>query len=113
MLIRVRPLVALVALALAGCSNFAPFESMTPNLGPGDQRRETTQEMVAAAGATLADAPVSVCYSRLASAPDQVKAVAASECGKGTTPKLVDQGMDLTACPVLIPVRATFSCVAH
>ncbi|MGH7014574.1 MAG: hypothetical protein ACREEL_10570 [Stellaceae bacterium] len=112
-LIRVRHVIALVTLALAGCSNFAPYETQTPNLGPNDQRRETTQEMVTAAGANPADAPVSVCYSRLASTPDQVKAVAASECGKGATPVLVDQGMDLTACSLLIPVRATFSCAAH
>jgi len=105
--------VVLVALALAGCSNFAPFETQTPNIGPGYQPLATTQEAVTAAGANPAYAPVSVCYSRLAATPDEVNAIAASECGKGETPLLVDQGVDFTACPVLIPTRATFRCVAH
>lgn len=112
-LIRIRRIVIFAALALAGCNTFAPFETQTPNLGPGGQREETAQQMVAAAGASPANAPVSVCYSRLATAPDQVKAIAAAECDKGETPKLVDQGIDLVACPLLVPVRATFSCVAH
>ena len=114
-LITVRRIVTFAALALAGCTSFAPFETQTPNLGPGGQREQTSQEMVAAAGASLADAPVSICYSRLASRPEQVAAMAAEECdsNKGETPKLVDQGVDLMACPIFIPVRATFSCVAH
>ncbi|MGH6977487.1 MAG: hypothetical protein ACREED_10720 [Stellaceae bacterium] len=112
-MIRVRHIIALVALALAGCSNFAPYETQTPNLGPGGQQEQTTQEMVAAAGASPADAPVSICYSRLASRPEQVEAMAAQECNKGEMAKLVDQGIDLIACPLFIPVRATFSCVAH
>lgn len=112
-LIRVRHIITFAALALTACSNFAPFETKTPNLGPGDQALTTPQLLVTQAGQNPANAPVSVCYSRLAAGPDQVTAVAASECGKGETPKLVDQGVDLTACPLLIPIRATFSCVAH
>ncbi len=111
--IRYGIVVVALALALAGCSKLAPFEAATPNLGPGYAPGETAQEIVTAAGANPADAPVSVCYSRLAATPDQVSAVAASECGKGEMPLLVDQGVDLTACPVLIPTRATFRCVAH
>jgi len=101
------------ALALTGCTSFAPFETQTPNLGPGGSAQQTPQEMVASAGASPANAPVSICYSRLASNPAQVQAMAAQECDKGETPKLVDQGVDLVACPLFIPVRATFSCVAH
>lgn len=112
-LIHVRRIVTFAALALAGCTSFAPFETQTPNLGPGGQREQTPQEMVAAVGASPADAPVSICYSRLASRPEQVAAMAAQECNKGETAKLVDQGVDLVACPLFIPVRATFSCVAH
>jgi hypothetical protein len=112
-LIRTRSGIVVVALALTACSNFAAFETQTPNIGPGFREGETAQEMVAAAGGSPADAPVSVCYSRLASSPAQVAAVAASECGKGETPLLVDQGIDLTACPVMIPIRATFRCAAH
>jgi len=112
-LVTVRRLVTFAALALAGCSNFAPFETQTPNLGPGGQAQQTAQEMVASVGASPADAPVSICYSRLSTQPAQVAALAAEECNKGETPKLVDQGVDLTACPLFIPVRATFSCVAH
>lgn len=105
--------IVFVALALAACGTFAPYETQTPNIGPGFTQRETPQEMVAAAGGNPADAPVSVCYSRLAATPAQVAAVAASECGKDEKPVLVDQGIDLTACSALIPVRATFRCVAH
>lgn len=112
-MVTVRHLVTFAALALAGCSNFAPFETQTPNLGPGGQPQQTPQEMVASAGASPADAPVSICYSRLSTQPTQVAALAAEECNKGETAKLVDQGVDLTACPLFIPVRATFSCVAH
>lgn len=112
-MVTVRRIVTFAALALAGCTSFAPFETQTPNLGPGGQREQTSQEMVAAAGASLAYAPVSICYSRLATNPAQVEAMAAEECDKGETPKLVDQGVDLVACPLFIPVRATFSCVAH
>lgn len=106
-------IVTFAALALAGCTSFAPFETQTPNLGPGGQQEQTSQEMVAAAGASPADAPVSICYSRLSTKPAQVAAMAAEECNKGETAKLVDQGVDLVACPLFIPVRATFSCVAH
>src|SRR5579883_3355347 len=55
-LVTVRHLVIFAALVLAGCSNFAPFETQTPNLGPGGQREQTAQEMVAAAGASPANA---------------------------------------------------------
>jgi len=106
-------LIVFAAVALAACSRFAPFETQTPNFGPGYQARATSQELVTAAGLNPAYAPVSVCYSRLAAAPGQVEAVAAEECGKDMTPKLVDQGVDLNACPLLIPVRATFTCAAH
>lgn len=112
-LVTVRRIVTFAALALAGCTSFAPFETQTPNLGPGGQAQQTPQELVASAGASPADAPVSICYSRLSTNPAQVAAMAAEECNKGETPKLVDQGVDLVACPLLIPVRATFSCVAH
>ncbi|MDE2230400.1 MAG: hypothetical protein KGL11_15365 [Alphaproteobacteria bacterium] len=105
--------IAILAFVLVGCSDFAPFETMTPNLGPGAQRREPAQQTITAAGANPANAPVSVCYSRLAATPAQVTAVAAEECGKGEAPELVDQGVDLMACPVLIPTRATFRCIAH
>ena len=109
----IRHIVTFAALALAGCTSFAPFETQTPNVGPGGQPEQTAQEMVAAAGDSPADAPVSICYSRLSTKPTQVAAMATEECDKGETAGLVDQGIDLTACPLFIPVRATFSCVAH
>jgi hypothetical protein len=111
--VRIRYGVILAAVTLAACSNFAPYETATPNIGPGFQPRATAQELITAAGGNPADAPVSVCYSRLASTPQQVAAVAASDCRKGETAVLVDQGVDLTACTVLVPMRATFRCAAH
>jgi hypothetical protein len=103
----------LAAMTLAACSNFAPYETETPNMRPGFKPGVTAQELVTAAGGNPADAPVSVCYSRLASTPEQVAAVATSECRKGETAVLVDQGVDFTACSVLVPIRATFRCAGR
>ena len=58
-------------------------------------------------------APISVCYNKLASAPDQVLAIARQECGKNVPPRLVEQRWDLTSCPLLTPIRATFKCANH
>lgn len=77
-------------LALAGCSSLAPFETVQP-----------------------AEDEHAICYSRLAATPDQVREVAAGQCTAGTEPRLLGQGMNLAACPLLTPIRAIFACQAH
>jgi hypothetical protein len=55
---------------------------------------------------------VAVCYNKLFSTPEQVRAVAIEACGPKAEPQLVNQDLKLT-CPVLTPVRANFRCVTE
>jgi hypothetical protein len=89
-----RALALSLTLILGGCGALAPFESAPPHTLP--------------AGVT--GTAVGVCYSRLASTTETVRAIAAQACGKGETPRLVDTSWDLTVCPVLTPARAVFVC---
>ncbi len=123
-------------LGLAGCGLIEPFETGTPDSvvsqisrgsspstggAPAPTRTASlpagmTSAQDAAATAGAADpssVPVSVCYSRLSSTPDKVIAIAARECGSGKPPSLIEQKWDLYACPLMMPVRATFVCGAH
>jgi hypothetical protein len=82
---------------LYGCSSiFVPFEG-TPH--PAETKAATENR-------------IGVCYNGWFSEPEKVRAVAAAACGPGQKPVLVTQDMYLT-CPLLDPVRATFSCVAE
>jgi hypothetical protein len=89
-----RALALSLTLILAGCGALAPFESAPPRALP--------------AGVT--GTAVGVCYTRLASTAEAVRAIAAQACGPGGTPRLVDTSWDLTFCPVLTPARAIFVC---
>jgi hypothetical protein len=84
----------LLPLLLGGCGALAPFEAAPPGALPGGGD----------------GVPVSVCYSRLASTAEAVRAVAAEACHGGGTPRLVGSTWDLAACPVLTPARAVFAC---
>ncbi len=88
-------LASLALLGLAGCSAFAPFETVPPPLPSG--QTSTVQR-------------VAVCYISFAASPAQVQAIAAEGCGANMTPQFVDEGISLTFCPTLIPIRATFAC---
>ena len=84
-MMRWRPLVLLLS-CLTGCSAFTSFEAAAPTEGQ-----------------------YSVCYSTLYGSPEQVRAFAAQECGSAT-PRLVQQSLDLSQCPVLTPMRAIYAC---
>lgn len=87
---------ALAVLALLyGCgSELQPFET-GPRILPGQ-------------GAKTSDL-VGICYNAVLTTPDKVKASAAEACGPGTVAVLEKQDLRL-ACPLLLPIRATFLC---
>jgi hypothetical protein len=84
----------------------------TPAFGWVARRRKKAAEEAAAIAEAKdpASVPVSVCYSKMTSTPEQIVAIAAEECGNGPTPLLILQRLDIKACPMLTPVRATFVC---
>jgi hypothetical protein len=55
---------------------------------------------------------IAICYSRLWNSADAVRSAAALACGNKTSPRVVDQGVDLDACPLLTPTHAVFACSA-
>jgi hypothetical protein len=67
-------------------------------------------------GTAPADTPgvtaptVAICYNRLGATPKEVEAAAAPDCGPKTQPRFVEQEWNLSACPMLTPIRATFAC---
>jgi hypothetical protein len=92
-LLRLLPLL----IVLPSCSALAPSEA-APAVVVADENAAPT---------------VGVCYSRLAATPAQIADTAAQECVPGTTPRLMSQEYNLSRCPVLTPIRATFTCVAR
>jgi hypothetical protein len=76
----------LLLLGLAQCSELGPYEGPAPS----------------------ADLH-SLCYNRVSATPDQLHTVATQACS-GAEPRFVLQQMDLTACPLLIPMRVSFAC---
>jgi hypothetical protein len=72
-----------VLLGLAGC---AAFEGPQPS-----------------------EAVHTLCYTRLSTSPDEVRALAQQACG-GAAPAFQKQEMDLSACPILVPERVYFGC---
>jgi hypothetical protein len=112
----------ILLLGLGACGMLDPFETGTPDTSsnrylenPSSATGMTpVQDAAAIAGAAdPSSVPVSVCYSRLSSTPQQVIAIAAGECGPGNKPGLIEQKWDLHSCPLLTPIRATFVCGAH
>lgn len=101
-----RILAGLLALALAGCSELAPFETATPD----PVEKSITAGAPTGAQGTPTVTAVSVCYSRLTGSREQVRDIAKLECAAGSPPVLVEQRLDIKICPVLTPVRATFKC---
>lgn len=107
---------ALLLLTLAACSNLDAFETQTPDPNAGIRLGSPSEKKAEEEAAAIAEAkdpasvPVSVCYSKMTSTPEQIVAIAAEECGNGPTPLLILQRLDIKACPMLTPVRATFVC---
>jgi hypothetical protein len=86
----------LAAAMLAGCGSLtAPFEGV-PSLVPPP-------------GVSADSQRVAVCYNKLFTTPEQVRAVAVEACGADSDPQLVGQDLRLD-CPVMTPVRAQFLC---
>ena len=88
-------LLALGGLVSACGSLVAPFEGVPPLAAPPSIAADSQR--------------VAVCYNKMFSTPEQVRAVAAEACGPNTEPQLIGQDMKLY-CPVLTPVRAHFLC---
>ncbi len=84
---------------LAACGSLVdPFEGVPPpNAPPG----------IAADSQRIA-----ICYNKMFSTPEQIRAAAVEACGPNTEPQLIGQDMKLY-CPVLTPVRAHFVCAAE
>jgi len=76
----------MILLGLAQCSAVAPFE--------GPQPDSDTH---------------SICYTRLAASAEEVRKLAREIC-QGGEPQLTRQRVDLSVCPLLVPVRVSFSC---
>jgi len=74
------------ALSLAGCTSLDAFE------GPQANDDEHT-----------------LCYNRAETTPDQLHALATEACN-GTAPRLLRQGADFSACPLLVPMQLAFAC---
>jgi hypothetical protein len=87
-----RALAPALLLGLAGCGALTPYGA-APAATPG-----------------VTAPTVAVCYSRLGASAEAVEAAAAQDCGPKTRLKLIEQEWNMSACPVLTPIRATFAC---
>lgn len=50
-----------------------------------------------------------LCYTRLATSPDQLHTLAKNSCS-GAEPRYDKQATDVSACPLFVPERLYFSC---
>jgi hypothetical protein len=94
-----RLLLALLAFAvatLAGCSAFNPYATVARPSEAGQP----------------AGARVGICYNTLTSSLAALQKAAQQECAAGTTAEPVDTDWHMQVCPLLLPARATFVCVA-
>ena len=86
---RVRRVVApVLMIALVQCSSLGPFEGPDPQ-GAGDAH--------------------TLCYNRASTTPQQLHATAVAACGTGE-PHFLEQNLDYSACPLLVPERLSFTC---
>jgi len=129
----------LVMVALGGCSLPAPYQTYSPGTVPAPT---PPQNPIAVYGATTttpdnqidfgdqnslqgsaftpaptpapqtASQNVAICYSRLWNSAEAVRSAAVQACGNKGTPRVVDQGTDLNACPLMTPTQAVFACSA-
>lgn len=60
-------------------------------------------------GPQAGDDEHTLCYSRLATSPDQLHTLAKNSCS-GAEPRFDKQSTDISACPLLVPERLYFSC---
>ena len=132
----------LLAFLVGGCSLPAPYQTYTPDQLPPPNAptnpivvygATTTTPDMAPSGTGLEPLPappgaastsdmslppassgnrVAICYNRLWHDPDAVKNAAAQACGGAPAPRVISQGVDLDACPLLTPTKALFACTA-
>jgi len=127
----------LLVLALASCSLPGPYQTYSPDTAPAPVPAATALTVYGATTTTpenemnLADqalsapppvAPVpaspapastprvAICYSRLWNSADSVRGAATQACGAGSAARIVSQDTDLSACPLLTPTHAVFTC---
>jgi len=81
-------LASLAVAALTACTSLGPFEGPQPR---ADEH--------------------ALCYTRAAATPDQLHTTARTACGGGEV-HFLKQETDLSACPLLTPVRLYFTCGA-
>ena len=93
-----RTLALALAVLVAGCAEFAPFETYAP---PPE------------AGHKEAGPRVALCYDRLNANPVQVKTSAQALCANGTTATPVSTDLTMQDCPLLLPQRAIFVCTPN
>jgi len=93
-----RPAVPLlIAMAvLGGCGAFSPYATLPRTAEPGQPAGQR----------------VGICYNTFHSTLDQVQAEAQRECPSDTAAQPVDIDWHMQMCPLLLPARATFVCVA-
>ena len=95
----IRPSVFCLLIAtalLAGCGALNPY----PTVGRGARPDQPTGQRVG------------ICYNTLRSTLPDVQADAQRECAADTTARPVETDWYLDMCPMLLPARATFVCVA-
>jgi len=104
------------ALTVYGSNTTTPDREMD-YAGP-ENAQSLTATPVQSPAASTATSPVpastnpriAICYNHLWSASAAINNAATQACGEGRVPRLVSQGLDLDACPVLTPTRAIFAC---
>jgi hypothetical protein len=85
------------AAALGGCNLLDPF----PTTARGAQTGQPAGERVG------------ICYNTLNTTLAQVRDQAQQQCAAGATAEPVDTDWYLQTCPLLLPARASFVCVAR
>ena len=85
----------LCAAALTACAALQPYP---------------TYPAAALSGEADTGPRVAICYDRLVSSLDEVKAAAQQECAADTQATAVRTDWHLDYCPLLLPARATFVC---
>jgi hypothetical protein len=89
-------LLLIAAVALGGCSFLDPYATLPQTAAPGQPAGQR----------------VGICYNSLRSSPGKVQAEAQRECPPDTAAQPVDSDWYMQYCPLLLPDRATFVCVA-
>ena len=89
-------LLLLAAAPLATCNWLDPF----PTTARGAQTGQPAGERVG------------ICYNTMSTALPEVRDQAQKECAPGTVAEPVDTDWYLQTCPLLLPARASFVCVA-